>query len=133
VKKIVLGDVEVSRVVEWQGAFATTDVLFPSVPGELWRRHESWLAPDFLDPTTGAWQATVQTWVLRSEGRTILVDTGLGNDKQREVSSTVWRRPGCGRRTWISSSTPTCTTTTWGGTPGWSTASGCRRSPTRGI
>jgi glyoxylase-like metal-dependent hydrolase (beta-lactamase superfamily II) len=85
VKKIVLGDVEVSRVVEWQGAFATTDVLFPSVPGELWRRHESWLAPDFLDPTTGAWQATVQTWVLRSEGRTILVDTGLGNDKQREV------------------------------------------------
>ncbi|WP_435127910.1 MBL fold metallo-hydrolase [Actinacidiphila sp. bgisy144] len=84
-KKIILGDVEVSRVVEWQGAFATTDVLFPSVPGELWRRHESWLAPDFLNAETGAWQAHVQTWVLRSAGRTILVDTGLGNDKQREV------------------------------------------------
>jgi len=85
VNKILLGDVEVSRVVEWRGPFATTDVLFPSVPGALWRRHASWLAPDFVDATTGAWQATVQTWVLRSAGRTVLVDTGLGNDKRRDV------------------------------------------------
>lgn len=84
-KKIILGNVEVSRVVEWNGAFATTGVLFPSVPGELWHCHESWLAPDFLNPETGEWQANVQTWVLRSAGRTVLVDTGLGNDKPREV------------------------------------------------
>lgn len=27
--------------------------------------------------------APVRTWVLRSEGRTILVDTGVGNHRQR--------------------------------------------------
>ncbi|GAA2513607.1 MBL fold metallo-hydrolase [Winogradskya humida] len=79
-QKIILGSVEVTRVVEWQGAFGATDVLFPSVPGEVWRRHESWLAPDFLNASTGEWQTTLQTWVLRSAGRTVLVDTGLGND-----------------------------------------------------
>ncbi|MDQ1037048.1 glyoxylase-like metal-dependent hydrolase (beta-lactamase superfamily II) [Streptomyces sp. V3I8] len=78
-EKMILGDVEVSRVVEYHGAFGTTDVLFPSVPAELWRRHESWLAPDFLNAGTGEWQSSVQTWVLRSAGRTVLVDTGLGD------------------------------------------------------
>jgi glyoxylase-like metal-dependent hydrolase (beta-lactamase superfamily II) len=80
VQKIILGSVEVTRVVEWQGGFGATDVLFPSVPGDVWRRHESWLAPDFLNASTGEWQTTLQTWVLRSAGRTVLVDTGLGND-----------------------------------------------------
>ncbi|MFJ2214371.1 MBL fold metallo-hydrolase [Streptomyces sp. NPDC101062] len=84
-KTIMLGNVEVSRVVEWHGAFGTTDVLFPSVTGELWRRHESWLAPDFLNAKTGEWQANVQTWVLRSAGRTVLVDTGLGHAKPPEA------------------------------------------------
>ncbi|MEV7871009.1 MBL fold metallo-hydrolase [Streptomyces sp. NPDC088124] len=88
-KKMILGNVEVSRVVEYHGAFGTTDVLFPSVPSELWRRHESWLAPDFLNAKTGEWQASVQTWVLRSAGRTVLVDTGLGNDKSSESEGEV--------------------------------------------
>lgn len=82
---MILGNVEVSRVVEYHGAFGTTDVLFPSVPGELWRRHESWLAPNFLNAETGEWQSSVQTWVLRSAGRTVLVDTGLGSDKSSDV------------------------------------------------
>lgn len=84
-QKIVLGDVEIIRVVEWHGAFGDTGVLFPSVPGELWRRHESWLAPDFRNAETGEWQTNVQTWVLRSAGRTVLVDTGLGDGKHGAV------------------------------------------------
>jgi len=84
---MLLGNVEVSRVVEFHGAFGTTDVLFPSVPGELWRRHESWLAPDFLNAETGEWLSSVQTWVLRSAGRTVLVDTGLGHGKAPEFGA----------------------------------------------
>ncbi|WP_330275964.1 MBL fold metallo-hydrolase [Lentzea sp. NBC_00516] len=82
--KLTLGDVEVSRVVEWQGQFAPADVLFPSVPDELWLEHESWLDPEFRDATTGFYCAYMQTWVLRSEGLTVLIDTGIGNDKPRE-------------------------------------------------
>jgi glyoxylase-like metal-dependent hydrolase (beta-lactamase superfamily II) len=85
VQTIVLGDVEITRVIEWHGAFGATGVLFPSVPGDLWRRHESWLTPDFLNAETGEWQTNVQTWVLRSAGRTVLVDTGLGQHKHGEA------------------------------------------------
>ncbi|WP_045744871.1 MBL fold metallo-hydrolase [Actinoplanes rectilineatus] len=81
----VFGNVQFFRVVEWQGAFSTIDVLFPSMPDERWRRNASWLAPEFIDDETRDWQANVQTWVLRSEGRTILIDTGIGNDKTRAV------------------------------------------------
>ncbi|MTD55744.1 MBL fold metallo-hydrolase [Amycolatopsis pithecellobii] len=83
-KQFILGDVEISRVVEWHGPFAPVDFLFPSVPAELWQEHESWLDPDFRDATSGDYHAYMQTWVLRSAGRTVLVDTGLGNDKPRE-------------------------------------------------
>ena len=79
-----LGDVEISRVVEWHGDFAPVGVLFPSMPDDVWQRNRSWLAPDFWDPTTGNYYAYMQTWVLRSAGRTVLVDTGIGNDKPRE-------------------------------------------------
>lgn len=82
---MILGDVEITRLLEWGGPFATVDTLFPSIPGGLWDRHEWWLAPDFIDAATREWQANVQTWVLRSAGRTVLVDTGLGNRKTREV------------------------------------------------
>ncbi|MFG1602691.1 MBL fold metallo-hydrolase [Actinoplanes sp. NPDC049265] len=82
-QRFVLGDVEVFPIAEWRGAFAPVDVLFPTMPGELWREHESWLAPDFV--RDGDYQATFRVWVLRSAGRTVLVDTGLGNDKPRDA------------------------------------------------
>jgi glyoxylase-like metal-dependent hydrolase (beta-lactamase superfamily II) len=78
VRTFLLGDVEVCRIVEWHGAFGATDVLFPSIPPQLWQRHRSWLAPDFVDAGTGEWRTTIQTWVLRSAGHTVLIDTGLG-------------------------------------------------------
>ncbi|MCS7478719.1 MBL fold metallo-hydrolase [Umezawaea endophytica] len=83
-QKFTLGDVEISRVVEWHGNFAPAGVLFPSMPDELWREHESWLDPEFWNATTGDYYAYMQTWVLRSAGRVVLVDTGLGNDKPRD-------------------------------------------------
>ncbi|WP_285599544.1 MBL fold metallo-hydrolase [Kineosporia sp. NBRC 101731] len=72
-------------MIEWSGALGTVDVLFPSVPGDLWRQHESWLEPDFLNAATGEWQTNAQTWVLRSAGRTVLIDTGLGSEEPREA------------------------------------------------
>lgn len=88
----VLGDVTVTRVMEYFGPVGMTpDVFFPESPDEAWRRHESWLAPDFVDPATNGCQSAIQTWLLRSEGRTILVDTGVGNHKERPYAP-VWSR-----------------------------------------
>jgi glyoxylase-like metal-dependent hydrolase (beta-lactamase superfamily II) len=78
-----LGDVEITKVIEWQGEIAPVRTIIPDSAPELWADNRSWLAPDHWHPDTDAYHCAVQTWVLRSEGRTILVDTGVGNDRDR--------------------------------------------------
>ncbi|MCO5973298.1 MBL fold metallo-hydrolase [Actinoallomurus soli] len=78
-----IGDVEVTKVVEWQGEIAPARFIVPDSPAEIWRRNESWLAPDHWHPETDAYHGAAQTWVLRSEGKVVLVDTGVGNDRDR--------------------------------------------------
>ncbi|WP_113700620.1 MBL fold metallo-hydrolase [Nonomuraea lactucae] len=80
---IRLGDVEISRVVEWEGAIAPPAMILPEGPQELWERHREWLDPHFWDAEADLYRAAMNTWVLRSAGRTILVDTGIGNGKYR--------------------------------------------------
>ncbi|MGW2016901.1 MBL fold metallo-hydrolase [Streptomyces sp. NPDC001927] len=82
-QRMTLGDVEVIRVVEWQGPFAPARGLVPDAEPELWRANEQWLAPDHWDPHTDQAVMALQTWVLRSAGRTVLVDTGVGNGRER--------------------------------------------------
>lgn len=81
---ITLGEVEISRVEEYYGPIGLSPAAFvPDVPEQLWRDNASWLEPDFLDLAADQCVCAVQTWVLRSQGRTILVDTGVGNHKER--------------------------------------------------
>jgi glyoxylase-like metal-dependent hydrolase (beta-lactamase superfamily II) len=80
---IELGDVEITRVVELSGEFGTGGAIVPQCPPELWQDNRDWLAPDHWNPENDAYRCRVQTWVLRSEGRTVLVDTGVGNDRVR--------------------------------------------------
>ncbi|MEU4210985.1 MBL fold metallo-hydrolase [Streptomyces sp. NPDC026206] len=82
-QKITLGDVDITRVVEWHAPVAPTSDIFPTSTPRMWQDNASLLAPDFWEPQTDSLIAAVQTWVLRSGGRTVLVDTGLGNDKER--------------------------------------------------
>ncbi|MEU9418910.1 MBL fold metallo-hydrolase [Streptomyces sp. NPDC048272] len=80
---MVLGDVEVLRVVEWQGAFASAHDVVPASGTEVWEENAHWLAPDHWDPATDRVTVALQTWVLRSAGRTVLVDTGVGGGRER--------------------------------------------------
>ncbi|MFE6057272.1 MBL fold metallo-hydrolase [Streptomyces sp. NPDC056431] len=85
-QRMVVGDVEVIRVVEWQGPFATAGELVPSAGEKTWKDNEDWLAPDHWDPESDRAVMALQSWVLRSGGRTILVDTGVGNGRERPGS-----------------------------------------------
>jgi glyoxylase-like metal-dependent hydrolase (beta-lactamase superfamily II) len=78
-----LGDVEVTKVVEWQGEIAPARFIVPDSTPEIWRDNESWLAPDHWHPETDTYHGAVQTWMLRSEGKVILIDTGVGDDRHR--------------------------------------------------
>jgi glyoxylase-like metal-dependent hydrolase (beta-lactamase superfamily II) len=82
--EIKLGDVTVTRIEETHGPVGMTpDQFFPGSPEQIWQEHQAMLVPDHLDPADNIVQVAMQTWMLRSEGRTILVDTGIGNDKPR--------------------------------------------------
>src|SRR5690348_266146 len=84
--RTTIGDVEVIRVEETHGPVGLTiEQFIPDAPEQVWREHESWLAPDHLDPADRSAQVAMQSWVLRSGGRTIVVDTGVGNGKARPL------------------------------------------------
>jgi glyoxylase-like metal-dependent hydrolase (beta-lactamase superfamily II) len=90
--QITLGDVTVTRIKEYYGSVEMTPAdFFPESPDGAWDEHRSWLAPDFWNPETNECVAAIQTWLLRSEGHTILVDTGVGNHKDRPYAP-VWSR-----------------------------------------
>ncbi|MEU5030059.1 MBL fold metallo-hydrolase [Streptomyces milbemycinicus] len=99
VQSIVLGDVEVIRVTEWQGPFAPTRGLVPEAAAEVWKDNEEWLAPDHWDPDSDRAVVALQSWVLRSGGRTVLIDTGVGNGRERPSSAQFhhWRGDFLGR------------------------------------
>lgn len=86
VQRMMLGDVEVIRVVEWQGPFGPAGDLVPAAAPEVWRDNTDWLAPDHYLPDDGRAVIALQTWILRSAGRTVLVDTGVGNGRERPSS-----------------------------------------------
>ena len=90
--QIILGDVTVTRVKEFYGSVEMTPgEFFPESPDGSWDEHRGWLAPDFWNPETDECHSAIQSWLLRSEGRTILVDTGVGNHKDRPYTP-MWSR-----------------------------------------
>ncbi|MYV56126.1 MBL fold metallo-hydrolase [Streptomyces sp. SID3212] len=59
------------------------DQFFPDLPEQAWKDHRESLVPDHLGADDTMVHVAMQTWLLRSGGRTILVDTGVGNNKTR--------------------------------------------------
>src|SRR5580692_7485317 len=86
-QEIKFGDVGVTRVVEYHGDAGTSpEDITPGIPVELWRENRAWLQPDHVNAGFTSYVGALQTWVLRSEGKTILVDTGAGNGKDRPLA-----------------------------------------------
>ncbi|MGW2231214.1 MBL fold metallo-hydrolase [Streptomyces formicae] len=88
--QITLGDVTITRIREYYGPVdMSPDTFFPQSPKEAWEDNSAWLTPHFLDAGTNVVHSAIQTWLLRSEGKNILVDTGVGNHKERPYAP-VW-------------------------------------------
>ncbi|MGW4567757.1 MBL fold metallo-hydrolase [Streptomyces sp. NPDC004561] len=94
VQSFTVGDVEVLRIVEWQGAIAPARRLVPDSAPELWKEHTDQLVPGHWEPDGDLALAALQTWVVRSAGRTVLVDTGVGRDRERPANPLFHRREG---------------------------------------
>jgi glyoxylase-like metal-dependent hydrolase (beta-lactamase superfamily II) len=85
VDAIALGEVTIERVVEYEASTRPPGVMFPDIAPQVWQANQEWLAPDHWDSGTDLLRSRMQTFVLHSEGMTVLVDTGVGNDKPRPL------------------------------------------------
>ena len=79
--KVQLGRASVARVVEFQFSLGTR--FFPRTPASGWHDNADLLVPDFHDPDKDEWRIAVQSWVIEVDGLTVVVDTGVGNDRER--------------------------------------------------
>lgn len=81
-----LGEVRITRIVEiGRSSFPTASMLPDSTPDAV-ARHLPWLRPHFFDEEAGDIGSRIQTYVVRTPEHTVLIDTGVGNDKRRDGS-----------------------------------------------
>jgi glyoxylase-like metal-dependent hydrolase (beta-lactamase superfamily II) len=77
-----LGGLMLARAVEMVMPFDRQGFFPETTPAE-WAPYEGWLKPKAIDPATGALLFTLQSYVVRTSHHTILIDTCVGNHKER--------------------------------------------------
>jgi glyoxylase-like metal-dependent hydrolase (beta-lactamase superfamily II) len=83
-----VGDVKISRIVESEGPWDGT-FLLPNATGENVQKESEWLYPTFADEG-GKLRMSIHSIVIESQGKRIIVDTCIGNDKVR--SNPAWNK-----------------------------------------
>ena len=76
-----IGNVRITRVVELEDKWPGTQLLPDATPENL-AKEADWLSPAFVDEL-GNIKLSVHTLLLESQGKRIVVDTCIGNDKDR--------------------------------------------------
>lgn len=69
---------EIARVLEKAWPTRPPTTMFADLPQRFWDDR-----PHLWDPADGRLVTSSIVWVVREQGRTVLVDTGIGNDKDR--------------------------------------------------
>jgi glyoxylase-like metal-dependent hydrolase (beta-lactamase superfamily II) len=78
-----VGEVEITRVREFESALFHPAVIYPDSSLEIIARHLAWLEPKLMDPASGLLVFVFHNTVIKTPSATILVDTCSGNDKER--------------------------------------------------
>jgi len=78
-----IGEVVVTRVVESETPWDGT-ILLPEATAENVRKERDWLYPTFTNED-GLLHMSVHAFIIESRGKRIVVDTCIGNDKERII------------------------------------------------
>ena len=85
IERWTVGDVTITRVVEFEIGGFPPGFMFAGLTEER-VKSVAWLHPHYADPD-GTIRYAVQAYVIESQGRRIIVDTCVGNDKDRNNES----------------------------------------------
>lgn len=77
-----IGEVEVARIVEVNAFEDNISMLLKDETAEFVKQHK-WLQPHFATPE-GLMIISFQAFVLRSRGKSVMIDTCIGADRKRE-------------------------------------------------
>ena len=78
-----VGGIEWHRIIESEEPDFDVGFLLPDATPEALAPHRAWLEPRFLDPASNKLVMAMQSYLLRTRHRTILVDACVGNHKER--------------------------------------------------
>lgn len=78
-----IGKVEIGRILDSSLLGFTAQKWFPNFSREAVRPHEHWLCPTHYDAECGRIPMPVHSWILRVGKYNVLIDTCMGNDKNR--------------------------------------------------
>jgi glyoxylase-like metal-dependent hydrolase (beta-lactamase superfamily II) len=87
---IVIGDITIHRIVEQEGPLFDAAQFFPGLSPDMYAPHRHWLEPRFFDGQ-GKVVLCIQSYVIKTRTHTIMVDTCVGNHKER-VNRPFWHR-----------------------------------------
>jgi glyoxylase-like metal-dependent hydrolase (beta-lactamase superfamily II) len=79
-----LGAIRIDRIVESERADFPAAQFFPGTPAEQWAPYRQRLQPWAMDAATQSLILPIQSYVLRTRHHTIIVDTCVGDHKQRQ-------------------------------------------------
>jgi glyoxylase-like metal-dependent hydrolase (beta-lactamase superfamily II) len=80
-KNIQIGDITVKPVEEDPRALFDPENFLPDITREIIEAERGWMEPHFYDAPSGDLVLNVQGFVFEIDGRVILMDTCVGNDK----------------------------------------------------
>lgn len=79
--RIRLGNAALTRVLEIRIEMRAS--LWGQTPAQAWRENADLLVPTFFDPEGDQWRIAMQSWVVQVDGLTVVIDTGVGNGRDR--------------------------------------------------
>ena len=89
-----VGDFTLESVTEIEEPFLDPFDFFPDATADVFDAHAHWLKPRYQDPVSGKLIFRFQSYIVRTERQTILVDSCIGEDKDRANRPSWHHRKG---------------------------------------
>ncbi len=83
-KPLKIGNIDISIVTEYVTLFEKLEKMMPTLTDEMLDAQRHWLEPKCLDPVTGLPVFSFHMYLVRTDHHTILIDTCVGNHKERK-------------------------------------------------
>ena len=79
----MIGDARVTNLIEYVGPTHDPKYIYPELQAEELTANLGWLSPHQFVPHMNRFIVAMQIWVVRHGNSVIIIDTGVGNAKQR--------------------------------------------------